>query len=464
MRNGEKRVNIFQQLPAFLQQALHRQGIETPTEIQTAAIPAILQGHDVLATAQTGTGKTLSFLLPMYTYLADHPQAQALILSPTRELAQQTAEEFEKLADEEHRIGYALIIGGDNIHKQYADLRRKPRVLVATPGRLLDHMQRKSVKLAAVQWVVLDETDRMLDMGFIDDIRAILSAVHSQHQTLLFSATLPKEVEKAAQEFLQTPLRVRMGETASPIDLVMQEVVFLDIREKLPQLLHELNTRQGSVLIFTHTRHGAERLTKQLKLYGQKVAALHGDLKQNRRRQVMEFFKDQTIRVLVATDVAARGLDVSHIAHVINYDLPQSPEDYIHRIGRTGRAGAVGNAISFVAGDVQKWKEICRVARFTVPVKKVQKQLDPLPAPKFVAHEESAVRRKKTASKATQKARELVSSGEVDFPQGEALKAARAKMQVQADEFYRKNKRAVSSSRSRARGGKNKKNRFKKHR
>lgn len=457
-------MNIFQKMPLFLQRALQMQGIDTPTEIQSAAIPAALQGKDVLATAQTGTGKTLSFLLPMYIYLLENPQAQALILSPTRELAQQTAEEFEKLADEEHRLGYALIIGGDNIHKQYADLRRKPRVLVATPGRLLDHMQRKSVKLAAVQWVVLDETDRMLDMGFIDDIRTVLAAVHRQHQTLLFSATLPTEVEKAAQEFLQTPTRVRVGKVAGPVDLVMQEVVYLDIREKLPQLLHELNTRQGSVLIFTHTRHGAERLTKQLKLYGQKVAVLHGELKQNRRRQVMEFFKNQTIRTLVATDVAARGLDVAHIAHVINYDLPQSPEDYIHRIGRTGRAGAVGNAISFVAGDEQKWKEICRVAHFTVPVKTVQKTVEPLPTPKFVAQEESAVRKKKSISKATQKARELLSSGEVDFPQGDALTVARAKTQSRADQFYREKKRAVSSSRSRARGGKKQHKRFGKRR
>lgn len=419
--------NIFEQLPDFLQNALTSQGITKPTEVQTKALPAILAGQDVLATAQTGTGKTIAFLLPLVVRLNQEKEKNALILSPTRELAQQTFEELTKLTSEEYPLSAVLIIGGDNIHKQFADLRKKPRVIVATPGRVIDHMQRKSIDLRRTHFLVLDETDRMLDMGFIDDMRSIAGTLPVPRQTLLFSATLPPEITALAKEFLNNPVRIQVGSVVSPIDLVLQEIVHVDIREKLPQLLHELNTRAGSVLIFTRTKHGAERLAKQLKLYGQKANALHGDLRQNRRRQVLEFFKNQTVRILVATDVAARGIDVPHIAHVINYDLPQCPEDYIHRIGRTGRAGAVGNSISFIAGDEDKWKEICKAARFTSPVKTVQKTIEPLPAPKFIAQEEGDIhsknRRKSrekrlvTPSKATALAQKLLAEGEVFLPQ-----------------------------------------------
>lgn len=425
--------NIFTLLPEFLQHALGAQGIVSPTPVQAAVIGAALSGQDVLATAQTGTGKTLAFLLPLAVRLQQRPSENALILSPTRELAQQTLDEWEKLT-QEINLPAVLVIGGDNIHKQFAALRTKPRVIVATPGRIIDHMQRKSIDLRRTHALVLDETDRMLDMGFIEDMRHIVRALPVPRHTLLFSATLPEDINQLAREFLHHPLRVKIGSLVSPAQGVLQEIVRVDIREKLPQLLHELNTRAGSVLIFTRTKHGAERLAKQLKLYGQKANALHGDLRQNRRRQVLEFFRNQTVRVLVATDVAARGIDVAHIAHVINYDLPQSPEDYIHRIGRTGRAGAVGNAISFIAGDEEKWKDICRVARFTLPVKTVEKTIEPLPAPKFVAAEEGVAhaknRRKKItrptlSSKATARAKELLQSGEVYLPQGRELQQAR---------------------------------------
>lgn len=392
---------VFNLLPESLRRALRAQGISSPTEVQAGAIAGELNGQDALVTAPTGTGKTLAFLLPLTARLLARPLENALILSPTRELAQQTFEEYLKLTQNEN-LPAVLIIGGDNIHKQFAALRTKPRLIVATPGRVIDHMQRKSIDLRHTHMLVLDETDRMLDMGFIEDMRRIISSLPSPRQTLLFSATLPVEINELAQEFLHNPLRVRVGSTVSPVDLVVQEIVRLDIREKLPQLLHELNTRAGSVLIFTRTKHGAERLAKQLKLYGQKVNALHGDLRQNRRRQVLDFFKTQTVRVLVATDVAARGIDVPHIAHVINYDLPQSPQEYIHRIGRTGRAGSVGNAISFIAGDEAKWKEICKLMRFNMPVKVVEKTIRPLPAPKFVAHEEGAAHAKSRRAKKVQ--------------------------------------------------------------
>ena len=424
--------NIFLSLPEFLQQALTAQGITKPTPVQQKAIGPALEGKDVLATAQTGTGKTLAFLLPLVVHLQENPQENALILSPTRELAQQTYEELKKLTDDENPLKTVLIIGGDNIHKQFADLRSKPRVIVATPGRVIDHMQRKSIFLKNTHYLVLDETDRMLDMGFIDDMRRVVAALPAPRQTFLFSATMPKEIVSLAEEFLKNPVRVQIGSVVSPADLVLQEVVEVTIREKLPQLLHELNSRQGSVLIFTRTKHGAERLAKQLKLYGQKCNALHGDLRQNRRRQVLEFFKNQTVRILVATDVAARGIDVPHIAHVINYDLPQCPEDYIHRIGRTGRAGAVGSAISFIADDGDKWQDICKVTKFSIPVKTVQKTIEPLPEPKFVAQEEGSAHarnrkkqrpvRAEKPSKATELAKKLLAEGEVYLPQGEELK------------------------------------------
>ena len=261
-------------MPAYLQAALARLGIVRPTPVQAEAIAPALRGSDVLATAQTGTGKTFAFLLPLMVRLAKNPEENALILSPTRELAQQTQEEMEKLFSEDFTLQTALIIGGDNIHKQYADLRRKPRVIIATPGRLIDHIGRKSVDLKKTHFLVLDETDRMLDMGFIDDMRRIVSSLPPPRQTLLFSATLPTEIQTLANEFLNQPERVKIGSTVSPAELVLQEIVHVDIREKLPQLLHELNTRQGSILIFTRTRHGAERLAKQLKLYGQKANAL----------------------------------------------------------------------------------------------------------------------------------------------------------------------------------------------
>lgn len=396
-------MNEFAALPKFLQQALATMGIVRPTPIQERALPPALAGRDVLGTAQTGTGKTLAFLLPLVTRLVQEPTSNALILSPTRELAQQILTELEKLTD---TLPAALIIGGDNIHKQYAALRRKPRVIIATPGRLIDHLGRKSIDLSKTHFLVLDETDRMLDMGFIDDIRHVVQILPIPRQTLLFSATLPKEIMALANEFLTNPVRAQIGAVTSTAQGVLQEIVYVTVREKFPQLLHELNTRAGAILIFVKTKHGAERLAKELKRYGQKTSALHGELRQNRRRQIMDFFRNGTLRVLVATDLAARGLDVPQIAHVINYDLPQCPEDYIHRIGRTGRAGGVGNAISLISDDGAKWKEICRVAKFANAVKTIQKTIEPLPQPKFVAHEEGnaqvARHQKKTTTKPSQ--------------------------------------------------------------
>lgn len=379
----------FSILPEFLQKALHRLGITTPTPIQAQAIEPALQGRDVLGTAQTGTGKTFAFLLPILTRMEKEEGGSALVLSPTRELAQQTYEALRELVDKDPRFTSVLVIGGDNIDRQITKLAKHPRFIIATPGRVIDHMKRKTIDLSDVRYFVLDETDRMLDMGFRDDIQTIAYILpENGKQTLLFSATMPKEIVSLAAQYLKDPVRVQIGSVTSTVDLVSQEIICLGVREKLPQLIHELKTRKGSILVFVRTKHGADRLAKQLKMYGIKANALHGDLRQNRRQQVMDSFRDGMLPVLVATDVAARGIDVPHIGHVINYDLPQCPEDYIHRIGRTGRAGSVGCAVSFIAGDEDKWREISEVAQFSTPVKLVEKTIEPLPAPKFVAQEE----------------------------------------------------------------------------
>lgn len=375
-------MNAFERLPEALRAALKHICISEPTPVQQSALPPALQGRDILATAQTGTGKTFAFLLPLIVRLQETPDKTALILSPTRELAQQTLDALESLLPDGAVLPRALIIGGDNIHKQYAALRRKPRVIIGTPGRVIDHIGRKSLSLKNAGFLVLDEADRMLDMGFIPDVRKIGAAMPSPRQTLLFSATLPKEIEQLAGDFLQNPARVQIGSVTRPADLVLQQFMRLGTRERLGQLVFELQEQKGLTLVFVKSKHGADRLAKQLKLYGVKANALHGDLRQNRRRQVMELFRSGAVPVLVATDVAARGIDVDGINRVINYDLPQCPEDYIHRIGRTGRAGSAGTALSFVTEDDGKWKDICRVCRLG-RVEELTKTSRALPAPKF---------------------------------------------------------------------------------
>lgn len=379
-------MHAFEMLAEDLQQALKRMGIMTPTQVQQSALPPALKGRDLLATAQTGTGKTFAFLLPLIMHLRARPDTAALILSPTRELAQQTQDALESLLPPEELLS-VLIIGGDNIHKQYALLRRKPRIIIGTPGRIIDHIGRKSIVLKNIAFLVLDEADRMLDMGFIPDVRKIGAALPLPRQTLLFSATLPKEIEKLAAEFLKEPVRVQIGSVHRPVDLVVQQIIRLGTRERLGQLLYELDTRRGQILVFVKSKHLADKLAKQLKQYGIKANALHGDLRQNRRRQVMELFREGTFPVLIATDVAARGLDIEGMSCVINYDLPQCPEDYIHRIGRTGRAGSIGTALSFILEeDDTKWKDICKDCHLG-KVEQLTKSNRPLPKPKFIAPE-----------------------------------------------------------------------------
>jgi len=346
-------------LPSVLQKNLQALNLITPTPIQQDVIPLALQGRDVLGTAQTGTGKTLAFALPMVTYLMQNPTAHALVLAPTRELAAQVLASVKPLLKDVNSLRSALLIGGESMGKQMAQLRGRPRLIVGTPGRIHDHLRRGTLALDQASFLVLDETDRMLDMGFGKDLQAIVGVMQSPRQTLLFSATLSKTIEKVAQAYLVKSERIAIGSSMKPALTVDQDSAFMQEHEKYDHLLGELERRDGSVIVFVNTKRGAEHLADKLKSANHRVGALHGDLRQNHRDRVIQSFRRQDYTVMVATDVAARGLDIPHIAHVINYDLPQCAEDYIHRIGRTGRAGTTGSALCMVSpNDNGKWRAI----------------------------------------------------------------------------------------------------------
>lgn len=348
-------------LPQALQLAIEKLNYTTATPIQFEAIPPALEGKDILGTAQTGTGKTAAFAIPLIAKLLEHPHATAIVLLPTRELAAQVEKAVNDLAGGS-KLFSALLIGGDSMGKQLNQLQKKPRIIIGTPGRVNDHLKRGTLKLSHAEILVLDETDRMLDMGFGIQIETIIEKMPKQRQTLMFSATMPKEIIKLAGRYLNNPVRISMGETNQTAANVELKVVETDDGKKYEHLLRELGERSGSVIIFVKTKYGADRLAKRLRGDDHESDALHGDLRQHKREKVTRAFRDQKYRILVATDVAARGLDIPHIEHVINYDLPQAPEDFIHRIGRTGRAGAKGQAVSFVApSESRKWFAIERL-------------------------------------------------------------------------------------------------------
>ena len=319
--------------------ALDKMGIQTPTPIQAKSIPVSLEGHDVIGIAQTGTGKTLAFGLPMLERLFEGETG--LILAPTRELAQQIEETLVKLGTRA-----VLVVGGANMSTQVRLLRNRPQVIVATPGRLMDHMQQRTVDLSNVSVVVLDEADRMLDMGFEPAIRRILSQLPFERQTLMFSATMPPAIETLAHEFLYEPEKVEVEPPGTAPQLIEQELVFLTHEEKASMLADLLHEHAGTILVFARTRHGARKLAKTIRTHGHTAAEIHSDRTLQQRREALSGFKTGAYRVLVATDIAARGIDVKEISVVVNYDLPDNPEDYMHRIGRTGRAGASGKAIT----------------------------------------------------------------------------------------------------------------------
>ncbi|MBX2883739.1 MAG: DEAD/DEAH box helicase [Granulosicoccus sp.] len=336
--------------------AVSDQGYETPTPIQISAIPAILKGRDVMAAAQTGTGKTAGFTLPLLQRLAKgpaarHNQVRALVLTPTRELAAQVAESIQTYG-QHTRLRAGVVFGGVNINPQMKRLRSGTDVLVATPGRLLDLASQNAVKFNNLEMLVLDEADRMLDMGFIHDIRRILKLLPKQRQTLMFSATFSKDIRKLASTLVQRPVEISVSPRNTAATAVQQWICPVDKKQKpdvFRQLLLENNWQQ--VLVFSRTKHGADKLARYLDKHDIKASAIHGNKSQSARTKALTQFKKRSVRVLVATDIAARGLDIDQLPQVVNFDLPNVPEDYVHRIGRTGRAGASGTAISLVCAD-----------------------------------------------------------------------------------------------------------------
>jgi ATP-dependent RNA helicase RhlE len=347
-------------LSAELLRAIAEQGYTEPTPIQCQAIPIILEGSDVLAGSQTGTGKTASFTLPLLQNLIKKSREKnrlairSLILTPTRELAAQV-EESVKTYSKFLPLKSAVVFGGVNINTQIRQLHQGVDILVATPGRLLDLVGQRAVDLSFVEILVLDEADRMLDMGFIHDIRRILTHLPKKRQNLLFSATFSDEIKKLASGLLTSPKMIQVAQTQATADGVSQTIHPVDSKRKRELLSFLINT-QGweQVLVFTRTKHGADRLSKQLINDGISAVAIHGNKTQGARTKALADFKQENVRVLVATDIAARGLDINQLPYVVNYDLPNVPEDYVHRIGRTGRAGNVGQAISLVCIDEHK--------------------------------------------------------------------------------------------------------------
>ncbi|MBX3347497.1 MAG: DEAD/DEAH box helicase, partial [Nitrospira sp.] len=342
----------------------------SPTPIQEQAIPPALAGRDVIGCAQTGTGKTAAFVIPMIERLSALPKGQpkALILAPTRELALQTLTTIEKLG-RSRRISATVIVGGADMQAQVRGLRQRPDILVATPGRLLDHMWNGTILLSSITMLVLDEADRMLDMGFAPQINQILDALPEERQTLLFSATLPADLARLVQASVNNPVRVMVAPSATTADGVTQAVHHTSHADKSDLLLSLLGADKDTALVFTRTKHRADRVGRMLDRAGHRVAVLHGDRSLSQRRAALEGFRRGAFRVLVATDIAARGIDVANIGHVINFDLPNVPEDYVHRIGRTARMKTTGRATSFVTSeDAQQLRAIERLLGQTVPV------------------------------------------------------------------------------------------------
>lgn len=364
-----------------LLRAVSRAGYTTPTPIQTQAIPPALEGRDLLGCAQTGTGKTAAFGLPLLQRLSARSGhgPRALILTPTRELAAQIDASLRALGTY-LPLRTALIMGGVNFDRQEKALRRGADIVVATPGRLLDHLQRRNLRLDALEIIVLDEADRMLDMGFIQDIRRIIAAAPARRQTLLFSATMPAEIVRFANEMLKEPVRVEVARPATSVSGVTQTAHPVDHARKPSLLVHLLKgDSMRRTLVFTRTKRGADRLTDHLAKNGCAATAIHSNKNQNARTRALQAFRSGGVRVLVATDIASRGIDVQGISHVVNFDLPNTHEDYIHRIGRTARAQATGCAISFVSEmDRDQWRILERSAKPAI-VQSVVAGFEPTP-------------------------------------------------------------------------------------
>ncbi|MBI2157870.1 MAG: DEAD/DEAH box helicase [Candidatus Rokubacteria bacterium] len=347
-------VRTFQDLPLTpgMLEGIARAGYTTPTPIQAQAIVPILEGRDVIGCAQTGTGKTAAFAIPTIERLLKQGRSgpRVLVLAPTRELALQIAETFDTLGGAQG-IRSAVLIGGEAMGPQLTALGRRPDVIVATPGRLFDHLERRTANLGTIRLVVLDEADRMLDMGFAPQVDRILRVVPLDRQTLCFSATMPKEVERLVREHLVRPVRIDAGTVARPVAGVTQVLYRAQTQDKTPLLLKLLGQERGQTLVFTRTKHRADRVARAVQAAGHRVTRLHADRSMSQRREALDGFRNGRYRVLIATDIAARGIDVPEITHVVNFDMPHTAEDYIHRIGRTARAEASGRASSLAAPE-----------------------------------------------------------------------------------------------------------------
>jgi ATP-dependent RNA helicase RhlE len=363
-----------------LVQGILATGFIAPTEVQTQAIPAAIAGKDIIGCAQTGTGKTAAFVLPILNRLShEHPSKRkvirSLILTPTRELAVQIEQAIRTYGRFLH-LRTLAVYGGVNINRQFTALHQGVDIVVATPGRLLDHMQRRTIDLRHIEVLVLDEADRMFDMGFIRDVRRIIAAIPPNRQTMLFSATVTPEISALAAGVQKSPIMIQIGRPRNPIETINQHIYLVEREQKIAFLLHLLrNAQMSSVLLFSRTKHGADKINRQLERAGVISVAIHSGRNQSQREHAMDGFKSGKYRVMVATDIAARGIDITGISHVINFDVPVIPEDYIHRIGRTGRAEATGDAITFVSRE--EYKYLRQIEKF------ISREFTPLECPGF---------------------------------------------------------------------------------
>ena len=335
---------------------------ENPTPIQEKVIPVALQGNDVMGTAQTGSGKTLSYILPIVEKLRKNVNDKFLILAPTRELSEQVFSVAKIFLGHGKPFKAINLIGGKGIFSQINQLKKNPQIIIGTPGRINDLLERKSFSLSKCSIVVLDEMDRMLDMGFGYQVDKIMKQVNKNRQMIMLSATIPAQIRKVSSKYLKNPVNISIENNDVIETNIKQKVIETIPNEKVNELINQIDQRKGSILIFAKTKIGVDKLVKKLKANSVKASALHGGMRQNKRSKIMQNFRDERFRILVATDIASRGLDVPHIEHIINYDMPQAPEDFIHRIGRTARAGSVGEAVSFLTQkDTRIWKSIERL-------------------------------------------------------------------------------------------------------
>ncbi len=372
-RSGFEGLNIASGIIRQLQKL----DFHTPTPIQHQAIPIAIAGNDLMGIAQTGTGKTLAFGIPMLQRLHSH-KGTGLVLLPTRELAAQVDQSLKTLGAT-FGLRTAMLIGGTPIGPQIKALRNKPHVIIATPGRLIDHLQQKTASVSSVRVLVLDEADRMLDMGFEPQIRKILAAIPSdQRQTMLFSATMPKKITRLAEKYMHTPLRVEVAPAGTTAKNIEQEVFIVPKPQKLSLLNQLLSEHQGRVLIFSRTKHGAKKITIAIQRMGYRAAEIHSNKSLPQRTKALQGFKSGATRILVATDIASRGIDVQDIELVINYDLPDNHEDYVHRVGRTARAGKGGKAVSFASPDQKR--DVYMIEEL------INTRLPVMPLPKFKEH------------------------------------------------------------------------------